>query len=178
MLDPIESILAAIERDRGGVAIIWCPDLGLREWHVGEVESVAPTGSNPIRTQSLDEALAAKDRLVLLIPRNERDLVLSLDVLRDQLLERSQPIVLFLLRDGDGQRALAAEATSLASWVGGNDADPEALAEIDVPAERAAFERENGTSPEEWLKGWREGALPHTSANFRASYRATLLEEP
>jgi hypothetical protein len=178
MRDPVETIISAIERDRGGIAIIWCPDFGLREWLVGEVESVAPIGSNPVRTDRLEEALAVPASLVLLVPRNERDLVLSLDGLRDQLLERTQPIVLFLLRDGDGRRALAEEAPSLAQWVRGSDADPEAVAQIDVNAERDAFVRALGKTPEDWLSAWRAGVDRHTSENLRTAYRAMLIEAP
>ena len=60
-------------------------------------------------------------------------------------------MVLFLLRDGDGRRALAKEAPSLWSWATGSDSDPEALAEIDPAAERAAFEAQHGVTPEDWV---------------------------
>ncbi|MBM7115733.1 hypothetical protein [Archangium primigenium] len=179
MRDPVQAMINAIERDEGGVAIVWCPDLGLREWLVGEVESLAAAGANPVRKDDVEGALTEPSRLVLLVPANEREVVLDLDASRDRLLEaprRTQPIVLFLVREGDGQRALAAEAMSLASWVGGSDADPDALAQIDVKEEREAFERDLGTSPEEWLKAWRVGAHPNTAENFRMAYRAMLLE--
>lgn len=179
MRDPVQAMINAIERDRGGVAIVWYPDLGLRDWLVGEVESVAPAGSNPVRKESVEGALAAPASLVLLVPTGERDVVLDLDASRDRLLEppgRSQPIVLFLLRGGDGQRTLAGEAMSLASWVGGSDADPEDIARIDVKRERASFEHDLGISPESWLKHWRGGAYPNTAESFRTAYRAMLLE--
>ncbi|MEO8900011.1 MAG: hypothetical protein ABI488_00445 [Polyangiaceae bacterium] len=170
-------MINAIERDKGGVAIMWCPDLGLREWLVGEVESVAGADTNPVRKENVEAALAEPTRLVLLVPRDERSVVLDLDASRDRLLEmRTQPIVLFLVRNSDGQRALAEEAMSLASWVGGSDADPESLAEVDPKAEREAFVREIGKSPEAWLKEWRDASLPHSAANFRTAYRAMLLE--
>ncbi|HET7504519.1 MAG TPA: hypothetical protein VFK02_26035 [Kofleriaceae bacterium] len=180
MRDPVEAMLNAIERDVGGVAIIWCPDLGLREWLVGEVETLAASDAHPVRKTDVESALAEPSRLVLLVPDIEREVVRDLDASRDRMLEapRSQPIVLFLIRGGDGQRALAAEAMSLASWVGGSDADPDALAQVDPTAERAAFQRELGTTPEQWLEGWRSGSRPHTSKNFRTAYRAMLLEEP
>lgn len=181
MRDPVQTMINAIERDKGGIAIVWCPDLGLREWLVGEVESLAAPDANPVRKDDVEAALEEPSRLVLLVPNNEREVVLDLDASRDRLLEapvRSQPIVLFLARNGDGQRALAAEAMSLASWVGGSDADPEAIAEVDPNAERDAFQRELGATPEQWLQGWRSGARPHTSENFRTAYRAMLLEAP
>lgn len=180
MRDPVQGMINAIARDKGGIAIVWCPDLGLRDWLVGEVDSLAAPDANPIRKDGVEAALAEPSRLVLLVPENEREVVLELDASRDRLLEaqRSQPVVLFLIRGGDGQRALAAEAMSLASWVGGSDADPEALAQVDPNAEREAFQRDVGATPEQWLEGWRGGSRPHTSENFRTAYRAMLLEAP
>jgi len=157
MRDPIQALMTAMERDLGGVAVVWCPDLGLREWLVGEVESLAPAGSDPAVVDGVEAALAQPKRLMLLVPGNDREVVLDLDASRDRLRSedapRTQPIVLFLLRNGDGEKALATEAISLASWVSGSDADPDALAQVDARAEREAFEHEVGTTPEEWLAG-------------------------
>lgn len=181
MRDPVEVLTNAIDRDQGGIAVVYCPDLGLLEWLVGEVESLAPPGSNPVRKHDIEGALAEPSRLVLLVPDNEREVVLDLDASRDRLLEpgvRSQAIVLFLIRGGDGQHALAAEAMSLASWIGGSDADPEALAELDVDAARAEFQREWGETPEAWLASWRSGTHSLDLRNFRTAYRAMLLEAP
>lgn len=180
MRDPVQAMINAIERDKGGVAVMWCPDLGLRDWLVGEVESIAAEDAQPIRKDDVESALAEPSRLVLLVPPNEREIVLDLDASRDRLLEaqRTQPIVLFLIRGGDGQRALGAEAMSLASWIGGSDADPDALAQVDLTAEREEFQRELGMTPEAWLDLWRGDSLPRTAENFRTSYRAMLLEAP
>lgn len=180
MRDPVQSMINAIERDRGGVAVMWCPDFGLRDWLVGEVESIAAADAQPVRKDDVESALAEPSRLVLLVPENEREVVLDLDASRDRLLEaqRSQPIVLFLIRGGDGQRTLGAEAMSLASWIGGSDADPDALAQIDPKAERENFQHELGMMPEVWLDGWRSNSLPRTGENFRTAYRAMLLEAP
>lgn len=178
MREPMEGIVSALERDEGGVAIIRYPDFGLKEWLIGEVASVVPTGSSPVRKSDLSGALAEPDRLVLLVPNDEREVVLDLDGQRDRLLDRKQPIVLFLLRDGDGQRALAEDAPSLANWIRGSDTDPEALAQIDAASEREAFQRETGQSPEEWLEGWRNGDRTKTSQNLRTAYLAMLLEAP
>ncbi len=180
MRDPVQSMINAIERDKGGIAVMWCPDLGLRDWLVGEVESLASVDTRPVRKVDVEGALAEPSRLVLLIPENEREVVLDLDASRDRLLGtgRSQPVVLFLIRGSDGQRALAGEAMSLASWVGGSDADPDALAQIDPQAEGEAFLRDVGATPEQWLDRWRTGSLPQTSENFRTAYRAMLLEAP
>jgi hypothetical protein len=180
--DPIQSLLTAIERDEGGIAIVWCPDSGLRDWLVDEVESLAPAGIECFRTSTVEAALTEPNGLVLLVPNNERDVVLNLDGSRDRLRNeerpRTQPIVLFLLRGGDGQEALAKEAIALGSWVGGSDTDPEELSQIDLTAEREIFEGREQLTPEVWLARWRSGQLPRTSANFRIAYRASLLVEP
>lgn len=174
----IQTILNAIERDIGGVAVVWCPDFELREWLVGEVSSVADPDSHPVRATNVEEALVDPSRLVLLVPNDERQAVLDLDGSRDRIIdaERTQPIALFLLRDGDGQQALAKDAMSLASWVSGSDADPERIAEVDLAAERTSFERQHRITPEQWLGKWRHGELPQTSDNFQIAYHAMLLE--
>lgn len=181
MREPIQTLLGAIERDEGGIAVVWSPDMGLRSWLVGEVESLVPTSAEPFRTASIEEALASPDRMALLVPDDEEATVLDLDGSRDRLRDedhpRTQPIVLFLLRHGDGARALAQQAISLSSWIGGSDADPEALAEIDVVAERARFEEKTGKTPEAWLASWRAEEVPQTGENFAMAYRAMLLEE-
>lgn len=178
MRSAVESLLNALDRESGGVAIVLCPDYGLRDWLVEQVESLAPKEAEPKRVADVEAALAEPSRLVLLIPSNEREIVLDLDASRDRALEpeRSYPIVLFLLRDGDGERALAKEAPSLRSWVGGSDADPEALAEIDVENEREIFTRKQGATPESWLRQWRAGELPETGENLRIAHYASLLE--
>jgi hypothetical protein len=180
MRDPISSLLGALERNTGGVAIVWCPDLGLRAWLVNEVESLTPTAARPLRTSSVEEAIAEPDRLALLVPDDEAATVLEVDGSRDRLRDdehpRTQPIVLFLVRDGDGQRALAEQAAGLSSWTLGSDVDFERLSEIDVPAERARFERQTGQSPEAWLVAWRSEATERTSENYATAYWAMLLE--
>lgn len=180
MRNATQSLLNAIDREAGGVAIVLCPDFALRDWLVEQVESLIPDDAHAVRVSEVEAAFAEPTRLVLLIPKDEREAVLDLDASRDRILlepGRSHPIVLFLLRDGDGVRALANEAPSLRSWIGGSDADPEALAEIDLPRERTAFEREQGVTPEVWLARWRSGALPETASNFRTAHGAMLLED-
>ena len=177
MRSPMDAIVNALDRDTGGGVVVWCPDLGLREWLVGEVESVADADARPFRPEALEAALAEPARMALLVPRDEREVVKDLDASREQLLEtaRTQPIVLFLLRNGDGQRTLEA-LPSLASWVGGNEADPDKLAEVDPAAEREAFIAQVGQSPEEFLSKWRAEQLPNNSRHLSLSYWANLLE--
>lgn len=177
MRSPMDVVVNAVDRDVGGVVIVWCPDLGLREWLVGEVQSVVDLAARPFRAETLDAALTQPLRMALLVPGDEREMVRDLDGARDRLIEtgRTQPIVLFLLRDGDGRRELE-RLPSLASWIEGSDADPEKVAEIDVVAERAAFVREVGESPEEFLTKWRAEKLTNDARNLNLSYWATLLE--
>jgi hypothetical protein len=176
--EAIQSLVGAMERDRGGLAIVSCPDLRLRETLVEEVESLTPTEALAFRTSDVRTAIAAPDRRVLLIPDNEREVVLDLDGCREQALDppRSQPIILFLIRGGDGFNTLATHAPSLWSWARGNDVDPERLAEIDVDHARAEFEQRTGMTPEQWLALWRDGTTPRTDANYALTARALLLE--
>lgn len=180
MRNAIEVMLNALDRDPSGIAVIWCPDFGLRDWLVEQVEGLVPEEARALRVSEVEAALAEPTRLVLLVPKAEREAVLDLASSRDRILQdpgRSWPIVLFLLRAGDGEHALAREAPSLRSWIGGSDPDPEAIAEVDPPKERAAFELEHGMTPEAWLAQWRSGALPESGENFRMAYDALLLEE-
>jgi hypothetical protein len=177
MGNPVASIANAIQRDGGdGIVIIYYPDLGVRDWLVNEVESIADAKSF-VRTGSVAEALRHPEALVLLLPGNEGAAVEELDGVRDQFLEprRAYPVVLFLLRDGNGTRALRG-APSLASWVRGSDPDPELLAEVDVEAERRDFESATGASPEAWLERWRAKEIPMDARTLMLSYRAALLE--
>lgn len=209
MRNAIESLVKALDSEVGGVVVVRCPDLGLREWLVEQVESLVPYSARAFRVTDVEAALREPDRLVLLIPPNERDAVLDLDASQDRTLEipsrrpalrrrrlglrhrfalrrrasrnksrpgRTQPIVLFLLRGGDGERALVSEAPSLQSWVSGRDPDPEALAEIDIENEREAFGAKHHVTPEVWLERWRSGALPKTGANFRTAFDASLIQ--
>lgn len=178
MRDPIEALLGALDRDPGGIALVWSPlDFGIRDWLVSQVASLAPERS-PLTVSTVDEALAAPDRLALLVPRNEREVVEDLDACRERIRSeehpRTQPIVLFLFRGTEAQQALAS-AASLRSLVGGSDPDPEALAEVDVPRERAEFQRRTGVTPEDWLRGWEDESRPRTAEAYALAAWAKLL---
>lgn len=177
-MNPTQALISAIERDVGGVAVVWCPDLGLRDWLINEVEGLASPEAQPVRTSSVAEAIQTPHRMVLLVPQDERAVVEDLEGCRDQLLAdppRTQPVVLFLLRDGDGRVALA-KAPSLSSWVRGSDVDPDGLAEVDVEADRSRFEAEVGRSVEDWLVDWRAGRIRREGTAFARAYWAELLE--
>lgn len=178
-MNPTQALLSAIERDLGGVAVVWCPDLGLRDWLVEEVAGLAGQSAAPLRVTSVDEAIQTRHRMVLLVPNDERTIVEELEGRREQLLAdppRTQPVVLFLLRDGEGLVALA-NAPGLSSWVRGSDVDPDRIAEVDVRADRAQFEAEVGQSVENWLADWRAGMIPRDGKSFAHAYWAALLED-
>lgn len=179
-LNATQALISVITRDLGGVAVVWCPDLGLRDWLVDEVAGLAMPGAAPLLTASVGEAIAAPQRMALLVPTDERTVVEELEGRLDQLLTdpiRTQPVVLFLLRDGDGQAALA-RAPSLSSWVRGSNVDPDRVAEVDVLAERTRFQHETGETVEAWLVAWRAGDLPRDGETLSRAYLAALLEQP
>jgi hypothetical protein len=179
-MNPTQALISAIERDLGGVAIVWCSDLGLRDWLVDEVAGLAGPAASPFRTASVEAAIRTPDRMALLVPTDERAVIDELEGRRDQLLAdppRTQPVVVFLLRDGDGRVALA-NAPGLSSWVRGSDADPDRIAEVDANADRARFEAEVGRTVEDWLAAWRAGTIPRDGKSFAHAYWAALLEGP
>ncbi len=178
MTDPVANLVNALERDAGGVALVWFPDFALRDWLVDEVASLASPDAPPCVVSTVSDAIAAHESTALLVPTDERAAVLELDGRRDQLLQvdRAGPLVLFLLRKGDGWRALNEEAPSLSSWLAGSESDPEHQATLDVEHERAEFEARYHLSPEQWLASWRADQVPHTAENFAIAYRAILLE--
>ncbi|MBI5368739.1 MAG: hypothetical protein HZA54_17015 [Planctomycetes bacterium] len=178
MRDPSLNVVIALGEYQGGVAVAYYADPIRRDWLLGEIESHAPSADQPaLRTSSVDEAIAYPDRLVFVVPRDEAATVEELDALRDRLLmpPRRLPVVLFLLRDGPGERALA-RCPGLASIVRGRDPDWDLLARADVDLERARFERETGLSPQAWLRKWKNGEFPETPELIVRSYRATALE--
>jgi hypothetical protein len=177
-MNSTQALIKAIERAVGGVEVVWCPDLGLRDWLVDEVAGLAGPTAAPFRTASVDEAIKTPHRMALLVPDDERAVVEELEGRRDQLLvdpSRTQPVILFLLRDGDGRVALA-KAPGLSGWVRGSDVDPERIAEVDATSERSSFQAEVGQSVEDWLVAWRAGDIPRDGETFARAYWAALLE--
>jgi len=156
---------------------VYYPDPGLLEWLVGEVTSLAPFDAPHTRVRTVADALAQPESLVLLLPLDERSAVEELEAIRDQFLEapRKAPVVLFLLRDGDGHRALA-HAPGFASIIRGRDLDPEGSAEVDISVERKRFEAETGLLPDAWLRRWKDGAVPRNAESLGLSYWAKVLE--
>lgn len=175
MSDPTAAIWSALHRDPG-VAVLVYPD----PWSLGWVESEAHSlaGRAVTVVASVDEALRAPaDHLVLLIPTDEVAAVHALDGSRDRVLNlgRTAPMVLFLRRDGVGWKALYSDCPSLASWVEGSDPDPDALAQIDVEAERARFVEKTGQEPEAWLDAWDAGTVDRDGEGIARLHDALLL---
>lgn len=150
------------------VAIAYYGDLGLLDDLVDEIVSLADPRWRIERATTVDEALdQPADALVLLIPADEVAVLEDLESLRDAFRHRDVPVVVLLLREGDGARALA-RLPSLVGWVRGNDVDPERDSEIDEEDERTRFEEATGVTPEAWLAA-------HAGASDPVTYRALLL---
>jgi hypothetical protein len=79
------------------------------------------------------------------------------------------------VRDGGGERALR-DAAGLASWLRGNEYDPEPPP-LDKEAECRKFEQREGRSPRQWVEAFRQGQIPDTLENNYRYQLALLLEE-
>ena len=178
-MNPTQALISAIEKNFDRIVVVWCPDFGLRDWLVDEVAGLAGPTAAPFRTASVDEAIKTPHRMALLVPNDEQSVVEELEGRCDQLLAdppRTQPVVLFLLRDGGGRIALA-KAPNLSSWVRGSDVDPDRIAEVDVTVERERFLAETGKPVEDWLVAWRAGTIHCDGKTLSRAYLAALLEQ-
>jgi hypothetical protein len=162
-------------RSGNPIIVVLYEDAGLREELMSEMEALLPIGCKVLRSSDMAEAFRTPDTFLFLTPPDERQALLALDGRRDALLDRRAPIILLLLRDGDGVRSLS-EVPGLASWLQGNEIDPYRLQQIDWKQEREAFERQTGLSPEGWLAAYRAGRLPDTLENGLLATQAGLLE--
>lgn len=138
------------------------------------VKEIASLVDTPVRIAH-DVASLVDDALLLIVPDDEAAMIDELDV-RDVLeRDREQPIIIMLERDGQGAQRLPF-APHVASMVAGRHVDPDALAELDVVAERAAFEEQHGMTPEAYLNAW---WTTHDSSCGapEAYYRAFLLAD-
>lgn len=167
--------LARVLQSNRPLVILFYDEPLARERLLAEVEVLAPDSVPIRRSSSIHDAFSRAPGLLLLTPQNERQAVELLEGGRELLRERVHPVVLFLLRGGEAQNALA-ELPGLASWVNGVQIDPERAGEVDVEVERSRFQEEAGCSPEEWLADYRAGKIPDTSDNFLRSHRALFLE--
>lgn len=158
------------------LTVVFYGDLGLRTELIERVESLAPSSWAVQRAASVDEALAApSDALVMLLPDDEPEAVADLDGSRDRFIDRVAPVVVFLMRGGEGHRRLA-QHPSFASWIRGSDVDPEEADAWDPEVAREEFEQETGQTPEAWLAARRGGGQPGSADEVARTYRALLLE--
>lgn len=130
------------------------------------------------RENSIDTALNLPDSLVLLtVPLDQQVSVIDrLEVQRDSLIERRQPLILLLFRDGAGVGRLF-RSPFLASWLRGRILDPERLASIDLEPARAEFARQAGCDPETFLRQWSDQELADTLDNNLLHQQALLLAQ-
>lgn len=177
MSDPMLDLASALDRDASAFVVVYYPERITRESLLADVESLLPASVPHLRTASIDEALAHPEALVSLLPDDESAAVLTLDGMREHFLQppRQQPVVLFLLRGGQGEKTLP-HAPAFASWIRGQEVDPEKLAQIDVEQERGDFLARTGRTPQVWLASWRAGEMAATAETLALSYRAQLLE--
>lgn len=161
------------------LAVVWYADLRQREELVELIEAMAPPDVEVRRADRPDQMLGPGDdeAVVLLMPEDEVGAVTRLEVVRDLLSERRQPVLLFLLRGGAAAEALR-DLPGLSSWLRGREIDPDHLDSVDVAAERERFTDETGQSPEAWLARWQTGDLPDIGENVLTYHRAWLLADP
>jgi hypothetical protein len=156
------------------IGLVIYSDYSQRNELLTELELLAPSGIQVLRATTLEEALPHPNALVLLMPPDEGATVLELDGRREQFMDRQVPLLLFLLRGGDGLSRLA-DAPGLASWLNGSEVEPERLQSIDVEAETRAFIARTGKNPEAWLAAYASGELPESFENILLTHRARLL---
>jgi hypothetical protein len=170
-------VLAKALQSARPLVIVFYEEPSSREQLIEDIQLLAPGGMEVRRTSRIEDAFTAEPMLLLLTPEDERRAVELLEGGRELMRGRTVPAVLFLLRGGEAERALA-ELPALASWTRGMLIDPERVGEVDVAAEREHFQQEAGCSPEEWLADFRAGRIPDTTENLLRSHRALLLERP
>lgn len=177
MTNPTASLASALDRDTAAFVVVYYAEDEARERIMAEVDSLVSPSTPRLVTDDIDAALTHPDTLVFLLPNDEQDAVLTLDGMREHFTQppRRQPVVLFLLRDGSGPRALP-HAAGFASWIRGQELDPDREAEIEPEVERAAFMKRTGKLPEAWLADWRAAGEPLNAETIALSFRAKFLE--
>lgn len=173
--DPALALVSALYRDRGGVAVVYYPEMSDRTWMVKDVQSLLPPIPAPVITQTLFDCLDSPNAPCLLVPRNEAETVMELDGSRELFIAtgRTQPVVLFLLRDGDGAKALK-RAPSIASWLRGSDPDPELLAE-EFGTSVDEFQKAHQQTPSGWIRQWREDGCASDPETLAIAYLALAI---
>lgn len=142
------------------------------------IRYLLPAGVASVDSDDLAAALTHPDQAVLLAPPDEPETLLQLEGIREQLLPRTQPVILFLLRGGAAIRLLKEiEGASLASWLRGRIIDAARLERVDVSESKERFVEMTGLAPSDWLASWRSGAIADTQENQLTYHEAMLLVE-
>ena len=170
-------MLWGILREESPIAVIFYRSPSAREEILEMAAILAPPERQQRRSVNVEDAFCDGETLLFLTPEDEQSAVLLLDGRREALRKRTVPVVLFLISGGDGETRLREDAAGLENWLRGMEYDPERLAPLDVEGERARFEEKTGLSPEQWLVGWRGGAIADTTENNFLSHHAALLEQ-
>jgi hypothetical protein len=169
-----ESIWKAIWAE-SPIFLVLYGDLSARDQLMTHVELLVSTKVVTRRTSDPADAFRHLDELVMLAPNNEVEALAQLDGRREQLLARTAPVVLFLLRGGEAVSHLS-DHPGLAGWVQGRQVSdiPFSLAELDQ--ERTAFIERHGISPEDWLSRCQAEELPDTLENTLIANHARFLQ--
>lgn len=128
------------------------------------------------QTSEVSDLFDHPEEVVLLCPDDEAAALRALSGQRELLVDRTQPVVLFLLRGGSAQSHLAdTDMAGLSSWLQGSIVDIHALETPDVVTGEQDFIALAGQAPADWLRAWREGRLDDTLDNQLLYHRAALL---
>lgn len=131
------------------------------------------------QTAQVAEVFAAPNTVILLCPDNEEEALRALSGQRELLVDRSQPVVLFLLRGGSAQQLFSdAAMAGLSSWLQGSILDIHALETPNPAAGSDEFAALTGQTPADWLRAWLHGALEDSLDNQLLYHRAVLLAPP
>lgn len=156
------------------VVIVLYDDEQDKNTRLAEAEELVKPAAT--RTSDPEVAFGAAPGPVFITPEigHEEDALATLAARREHLLERSAPVVLFLLEGGAAMNRLKSEP-GLASWLGSAIVHPSVLETVDVATETRDFVHRTGHEPVRWLAEFRSGRIPDTLENNLLSHWATLL---
>ncbi len=159
------------------IAVLY-PHSGYLQDLQDEIPLLAPDPGLVRRSCDVADAFTHFEEVLLLTPTDEPTALSVLDGRREALLDRTAPVVLFLLRGGEATKLLRSEdMAGLMSWLRGRILDPEAIDRVDLQAKRDQFVVATGKSPDVWLKEWREGELEDSLDNNLLYHQALLVAE-
>jgi hypothetical protein len=160
------------------VGVVFYRDDESRENLVELARLLAPEHRPLRQTTAVEDSFEAtsKDTVLILTPVDEVEAVRTLEGRREALLDRSAPVVLFLMQGGSAETFLNQEAPGLTSFLRGLMYDPEPpINEVDLEERRVGFKEKYGRSPEEWFQAWRRDELDDTAENNLTAHEAWTL---